>query len=276
MSSISRNARSRSPSSSGTANRERPTQWAFRIGECAHPACTTSRWHLPGAGTPIPVAGDWHLLVTHDLDSTLTTSEQWVTDDPAGQLWVKIDGNMIELNAGNTAAIIRSDQHTPATERASLAGGVGFFSEVARLSCWLAHVDEHERRRRIAQCVGPEAYPVVLSTPESRQLAADHIHQQIESEWGVIESPQVIGYLSALTAEAPQEIEDRLAWFAAFAVCDPSTLPADQARLCFLLSTRSEEPLTPSQALVACCLRVLSGDFVDPAIVDRAEFLLGE
>ena len=220
-------------------------------------------------------APDWSLLITHHEDSAHTTAEQWITDDPSGHAWVTIDGAMLDLSVSNTAAVIRKDKLTPEWERASLAGGVGFFAEVARLSAWLGPVDEHERRRRLALCVGPEAYPVILATPKSKLLSARHIHEQISREWGAVEAPQAIGYLSAITAWAPPQIQDRLYRCAAAAACDPGTLPADRVRLCDLLHDWRKLNCSRTQVLHGCCLRVLADDLVEPAVQANAEDLLG-
>ncbi len=271
---MSTHSRTRSPSTTSTAGRERPTQWFFPIGDCAHPSRVNSRWHLPGAGASIEEVPDWHLLVNHDQDTARTTADQWVEDDLTGHTWVTVNSEKIEVLLGNAAAVIRSDKHTPKWERSALAGGVGYFAEVARLSAWLAPVDEHERRRRLALCVGPTTYLVVLSTPRSRHLATRHVHQQIAREWGHVEAPQAIGYLSAVRNRAPRLIQDRLHRIAANAICDPETESADRIRLCDLVRAREKKPTSRTQVLRACCLRVLADDQTGQATQKFAEHLL--
>lgn len=219
-------------------------------------------------------APDWSILVTHLADTPCTHTDQWVDDDAAGHLWIIIGGELIDLSVGNTAATIRHDRLTPARERAELAGGIGYFAEIARLSQWLGPADTDERRRRLGLCVEPPRYPVVLTSTASRYLSARHVHQQITGEWGQVEPAYVLGYLHALTDWAPATIQDRLYRMSAMTICDPNTQPKDRALICDQLRSWRQQTCSRTQVLAACCLFVLADERATPVLHASAEQLL--
>ena len=251
-----------------------PTDWRLLPSEAPLPRNVHGRWHLPGAQQTTRPLQDWMLIVHHPADTQQTPRDQWVSDDTVGFFAVFLGGTALELLPGNTAASIRMDRTLSPQERRDIAGGEGYFAEIARCGHWLSSYDDAQCRRRLASVIVPEHFPNVLSTPASRDVAAADVVHRMRAEWGMMDAGIALGYLHALPMNIDMDLKKKVFHTVCSSIVAPETNPAQQLALGEALNRWRGIKATPTQACSAAALVVLANDDLPPELHQGAEDLL--